>query len=206
MPSTISRFVAASVLAISAGYVPQLVAQETSVPEGQRVGIGVALTSTTVFIDDFGLLSLDVNSLLVPIRTTGGIMFEPEIGFVRFASSSADFESSFTTTRLGAGVLFPLTARDRLHPYLGPRIAVVRATETSESSFSGRSTEKNTGWQFGMAVGAHYWISDHLTLGGEGLLSRLGFGKPDRDPPSGGPEPTSSFTTLSGAAILRLFF
>ena len=200
--------VGACLLAVSLIQSTILGAQDTAPPEKGRIGLGVALTNTTVFIDDFGLLTLDVNSLTVPIRTAGGTMIEPEIGFVRFSNSGGGFESSFSTLRLGTGVLFPLRARDAFHPYVGPRIAIVRSVQSTSSSFSGKTTETNTGWQFGLALGGQYWLNDHVTIGGEGLLSRLGFGEPDIDPapPGGSSDSSNSFITLSGTAFLRLFF
>lgn len=196
-----------------------LVAQE-AVPAAQvertgRFGVGVTMNPTTVFIDDsFGFLPFGVQTFVVPIRTGMRTTLEPEVGIVRFSSSSSGFgstnESSVNNLRLGVGLLMDLTERGGLRPYIGPRVGVNRTTTEFRSSFGGgtnENTTKQNGWYISGVFGAQHFFTRHFSLGGEVQLTRMSMKTTETSTGGGAlPEGEQSLVSSTGIALIRWFF
>jgi hypothetical protein len=164
---------------------------------GRKFGIGVMLNSSSFFIGELGITPVGFNNMLFPIRINPGFTLEPELGLLRQSGSGGGFESEFTTTRLGVGLLFSMAERGGLVPYVGPRFGWSRT-----SISNGTSSSRDNNWDATFAWGAQHYFSPHFTLGGELQLTHASVGGPS----PGGGAVDQTFITTNGVVTIRWFF
>jgi len=199
------------VLALLALAAP-LLAQEsvsTTRPDTGSFGIGMTISTFAVLVEDFTMTPFGVSAILLPIRVSGKMMLEPEIGIIRvkYSSTSAtgSTEYAFTNVRLGTGILAQLARRGALRPYAGPRVGIERRSTRSVSSATGTDKTTQTNWSLSGVLGAQHYFTEHFSLGGEAQLSYVKFGNQET---SGFGEPVSGRTLVhtTAVAMLRWYF
>lgn len=204
------RILALAVLAAS-----PVAAQESAASSSGRFGIGVTLNPTTVLADaNLGFIPLGVTNFVLPIRVSSRVTLEPELGVFRFTedvtgAAGVTSETKLSNFRVGAGLLFNLTDRSALVPYVGPRVGLVFSTLEERSSFGGTtttSTQDQTGVYFGGALGAQHFFTRHFSLGGEVQLLYTTISYDETSSGGTPPERSQSLMTTNGLVMLRWYF
>lgn len=184
-----------------------LIAQDSpptaSTEATSKVGIGVSVSPTAIFIDDFGFLPFGLANILIPIRIAPNTMLEPEVGLLRSSVDDIGGSASFTNARIGVGLLMGLRERSALKPYIGPRVVYSRFSTKSDSP-GGSIDSKQTTWMLSGVLGAQHFFSPHFSLGAEAQLSRASVGEEQGTGGTGNPAQT--IITTNGLVTLRWFF
>jgi len=169
-----------------------------------KYGVGVTYSSSASFIGS-------AQSFLISIRPNNTLILEPEIGLLRSASTYSTTGSTTnqksSDTRLGVGLLFRSAERDKLEPYVGPRVGIIRTSRENETTGSPKETTTQSSWYFSAAAGAHYFFSRHFTVGGEVQFTKVGAGDQKRTPPD--PAASNFKESILGTAgvwVLRWYF
>jgi Outer membrane protein beta-barrel domain len=145
-----------------------------------RVGLGVSVSDVgeLVVVGGTGSTSPSVitPTILVPINVTSRFRVEPQVGF--YWNSAVNTTSVGTQTQtetrtssvlhVGSGV-FGLTSTERFTVYYGGRVAYLRVTQSDVTGSSPNAYTYPTapGYFVAPVVGGEYFLSDHLSLGGE---------------------------------------
>jgi len=192
-------------------------AAQAQVPD-RAAGLGVSLNPSALIIsDDESTLMLPVGfgNIYVPI-IAGPLKIEPEVGIWHTSSSTSSsysgisYSSSSTTTllRVGVGVFRFVRVGGGTALYVGPRVAMVRAS-TSEKCSPGctASSSHQTNWSYGLAIGGEHFFSPHFSLGGEVQLNYIKIGNEVHEPASPYPASSSSQSIISnnGLLFIRLY-
>ena len=99
---------------------------------------------------------------------------------------------------IGTGA-FGVTTRERFKLYYGGRIAYLRYKQSSETgSVESFTYPSIPGWLVAPAIGAEYFLSDHLSLGGEVQVQFITWSAESVPRTAGG---ISTSTSLSGSSI-----
>ncbi|MEM8560176.1 MAG: hypothetical protein AAGG50_20345 [Bacteroidota bacterium] len=160
-----------------------------------RVGIGVSIEPLASFvvadIDGFSSFSLFTPSLYVPI-TLSQFRLEPEVSFVRDASSLDDETAAESRLRLGTGLFYYNQRNEANALYVGARVGLAR---TAFSNPFSDDTESRIDFILAPTLGGEHYLGD-LSLGVEGQLQYTRIGNFDED----------SEVTRSQFLIRALFF
>lgn len=191
----------------------QLVGQdtETSQPTKTHVGIGISLEPLRLFSIGSTLITnaqTPVN-IYVPIKTSNTLTVEPELGIFSYSSESGSSGSTTTRSasivRVGVGVLAAVTSTPTVNVYAGPRVGfyLVNSKSSSSSQFGSSSSETSeTDFSLGASLGSEYFVTGHMSIGGEALMTYYIFGEPTQTPSSG----TATSLTRNMIASNVLFF
>lgn len=204
------RILALVVLAAS-----PVAAQQSAAASAGRLGIGVTLNPTTVFADaNLGFLPLGVTNFVLPIRLSTRVTLEPEFGVFRYtedltSGTGVETETELSNYRIGAGLLFNLTDRSALVPYIGPRVGLVLTQQEDRSTFGGTTTttsQDQTGLYFGGAIGAQHFFTRHFSLGGEVQLLYTSISYDEESSSGTPPDRSQSLISTNGLVMVRWYF
>jgi hypothetical protein len=186
-------------------------AAQAQVPD-HAVGLGVSLSpSALVDMSSQTTLVLPVGfgNIYLPIIAGPNFKIEPEFGIWR-TSSSTDYSGSSasfsgTLLRVGAGLFRFVRVGGGTALYVGPRVAMVRSSD-SQTSSGITSSSHQTDWSFGLAIGGEHFFSPHFSLGGEVQLNYISVGTEEQTPPpTFQPSVSSSMITNNGLIFIRLY-
>jgi hypothetical protein len=210
------RFVAAGVMGLLF-FAPSVFAQDGT---RGRVGMGVSISDAGELLtvgSGNTPISVIAPTISVPINITSRFRVEPEVGFYRNSStvdSSPPILSRTTTSssaKVGAGA-FGVASTGRFTLYYGARVDYLRFTQSSVSGSGPNTATYPTypGFLIAPAVGGEYFLSEHLSLGGE---VQVRFTSSKANPStatspviSGAPIISSTTASTHGAFVLRFYF
>ncbi len=180
---------------------------------GVTFGIGTSLNPTAIASDQV-LLPVGLGNLYFPLIIGSSFKLEPEFGLLRLSEKTTDgtssSESSATLTRLGIGAFWVTPIRESFRAYVGPRIGIVRNSESSRSGTEPETKVTQTYLVLELATGGEYLLSSHFSLGGEVRLGYINVGEP-KVTPAPPPPPTpvdrsASILTTNALILLRWYF
>ena len=189
----------------SALFVSSAVAQEP----GRTLGLGIGLEPLSL-IDEGSLVAAAAPSLYVPFMVTENVMLEPSLGVTRVSDEQTDGTTSYSTTmsawRLGLGAFLTMPVGPEGRGYFGPRIGLVRMSQSEESgTFDFSQDQLNL--TFAGVTGAEFFLAEQFSLGGEVGLEYIHMGEPDVEPePSVGIEADGSALRTITELRLRWYF
>ena len=136
----------------------------------RRVGLGVSLGKEIIPAEEDWVLSLfDFPSFYVPVAVSPRFRLEPEIGLYRHSYSEDDSDYSNTILRFGCGA-FAVRDKGKADIYYGARLGLERSSYSHEWTWDGQREEiKRSRTDLGIAptFGGEYFLSEHLSFGGE---------------------------------------
>lgn len=131
-----------------------------------RIGIGIGFGKEYISVEEnYPMYSLfDFPSFYIPIKISENFKLEPEFGINRISSSDSSKTSS-SAIYAGLGI-FLTTSKGNIEFYYGIRLG--GAFSSYNDSYNGFS-DSDSIFQFlaGPAIGGEYFISNHLSIGGE---------------------------------------
>jgi len=142
-----------------------------------RIGLGISISDVgEVVVAGTGNTpsSVITPTILVPINITSRFRVEPEMGFYwnTFTNEATSAVPARTrksnSIHVGTGA-FWLSSTERFTLSYGARVAYIRYTQSDVGSSGTESFNFPTfpGFFLAPAVGGEYFLSDHLSLGGE---------------------------------------
>jgi hypothetical protein len=184
-------------------------AQPASEPGSRRVGVGIAISDATevLFVGSSDTLGAGLfPTIFVPIDLTSRFRVEPEFSEFQDSSTHHDDRGDDTHRRsliqIGTGA-FGLARMGRFALYYGGRVAYLRSKQSSirEPAPTQESTTQTSGWLFAPALGAEFYLTEYLSIGGETSLKFVSWSGESTSS-------TTSGTSLSahGALTLRFYF
>ncbi len=185
--------------------------------EQTRIGIGIGLEPTRLFLTSSATISSAIVpvSLFMPISFGSSFRLEPEFGMYKYSRESSSGSSTSSADgsvlRIGAGALFILTSGENYNLYLGPRVGLYFASSESASGSSSMKMSE-TDFTVGIAVGSEYFVTPHLSFGGEAQLNYVSFGDEEvtyTPPPPFPTTPTDdsqSFIWSNAVFLFRWYF
>ena len=188
-------------------------ATQAQVPD-HGIGLGVSLSPSAlveVSSQTTIMLPIGFGNFYLPIIAGPHLKLEPEFGIWHTSSSTSYGGSSWSSSgailRVGAGVFRLLRVGGGTALYVGPRVAMVRNSDSQTSSASTTSSHQ-TNWSFGLAIGGEHFFSPHFSLGGEVQLNYISVGKQEVEPnPNPGTTPSTDehMITNNGLIFIRLY-
>ena len=180
---------------------------------GVTFGIGTSLNPTAIFAGDGDLVLLPVGlgNIYFPLIIGSSFKLEPEFGLLRVSEKTTDgttsSESSATLTRLGIGAFWVAPIRESFRAYVGPRVGIVRNSESSRFGTGPERKMTQTNLVLELATGGEYLFSSHFSLGGEVRLTYINVGEREVTPP---PPPSlfersASILTTNALILLRWY-
>jgi hypothetical protein len=153
---------------------------EESIQKPTRIGVGVTIGKELGYFDEGELFTLPIgfSNIYVPIIMQSKFRLEPELGLFRYSYSSEngfEYSTSYSSWRFGLGI-FPLVPKGKVNLYYGARFGIILSSETEESDGDKEDYSK-TDWYIGPSVGAEYFFTDHLSLGGEAQINFIFLGR-----------------------------
>jgi hypothetical protein len=174
-----------------------------------KFGVGVSFSPFRgIFVERFR--PLDLADIRVPIFIGSHVKLEPEIGILRMTEtvSGGDFlfdprvrKETFTQLRLALGGYYRHSATEKLEIYVGPRVGIIRSTESIRRD-DDEDSETLKDLLLGAALGGEYFFSNHFSLGGEVQFNYLSFDETE-DPFS---RTEASLLTTNASVLLRFYF
>ncbi len=180
---------------------------------GVTFGIGTSLNPTAIFAGDgdLALFNVGLGNVYFPLIIGSSFKLEPEFGLLRFSEKTTDgttsSESSGTLTRLGIGAFWVSEIRESFRAYVGPRVGIVRDSETSRFSTQPERKVTQTNLVLELVTGGEHLFSSHFSLGGEVRLTYINVGEREVTPPFG-PSPSEqsrSILTTNALILLRWY-
>jgi hypothetical protein len=195
-------------------------AQSSSSAVHGRVGLGVSISDAgEILVAGSDYTVPVIPTILVPINLFSRFRVESEVGGYRdssidetalTASVSATYTRTSSLIRFGVGA-FGIASKDRFSLYYGGRVGYQRYHQSSKSgsSSSSRTDESFTypvipAWVFAPTIGAEYFLSDRLSLGGEAQVRFISWNAVSERNPDESVSGTSSSTR--GSLVLRFYF
>ncbi len=183
---------------------------------GVTFGIGTSLNPTAIFAGDgdLALFNVGLGNVYFPLIIGSSFKLEPEFGLLRLAEKTTDgttsSESSATLTRLGIGVFWVTPIRESFRAYVGPRVGIVRNSESSRFDTEPERKVTQTNLVLELATGGEYLFSSHFSLGGEVRLGYINVGESKVTPaPTPMPPPvdrSESILTTNALILLRWYY
>ncbi len=179
---------------------------------GVTFGIGTSLNPIAIGDGNLVLLPVGLGNIYFPLIIGSSFKLEPEFGLLRLSEKTTDgttsSESSATLTRLGIGAFWVTPIRESFRAYVGPRVGIVRNSESSRSGTGPERKVTQTNLVLELATGGEYLFSSHFSLGGEVRLGYINVGEPKVTP---APAPTpfdqsASILTTNALILLRWYF
>jgi hypothetical protein len=162
----------------------------TASAQDAMFGFGVGLEKTIIQVrggdNTTGMTSVDVlpvdfTTFSIPVLIRGGqARVEPEIGFVRSASSiesstsTSDFESSYSVLQLGLGLSGGKRVENLLYTF-GIKAGMVRLASYSKSTAT-KYERSQTNFHFGPVFGVEYFLVPKLSIGAQIGVSYINIG------------------------------
>ncbi len=180
---------------------------------GVTFGIGTSLNPTAIFAGngDLALFNVGLGNLYFPLIIGSSFKLEPEFGLLRLSEKTTDgttsSESSATLTRLGIGAFWVTPIRESFRVYVGPRVGIVRNSESSSFGTGPERKVTQTNFILELATGGEHLFSSHFSLGGEVRLTYINVGerKVTPSPPPSPSEQSSSILTTNALILLRWY-
>ena len=176
---------------------------------GVTFGIGTSLNPTAIGDGELVLLPVGLGNLYFPLIIGSSFKLEPEFGLLRLSEKTTDpsSESSATLTRLGIGAFWITPIRESFRAYVGPRVGIVRSSESSRFGTEPERKVTQTNLVLELATGGEYLFSPHFSLGGEVRLGYINVGERKVTP---APPPTpfdrsASILTTNALILLRWY-
>jgi hypothetical protein len=160
-------WVAAILIGLAAQAAAQLATTSVVVRPNPRIGLGVALGKEVYEITDNGAVNqVDFPTFYVPVFIHPNLRLEPEIGFVRYSTTTgvSIIRNSILLTGCGA---FIGHWCGPVYLYGGGRVAWIRNTHFVQSMIGAGKTTTLIDLMWGPALGGEYFFTPHLSLGGE---------------------------------------
>ena len=177
---------------------------------GVTFGIGISLNPTAIASDQV-LLPVGLGNLYFPLIIGSSFKLELEFGLLRLSEKATDgatsSESSATLTRLGIGAFWVTPIRESFRAYVGPRVGIVRDSETSSPGTQPERKVTQTNLVLELATGGEYLFSSHFSLGGEVRLAYIKLGERKATPPfpPSPSEQSRSILTTNALILLRWY-
>lgn len=180
---------------------------------GVTFGIGTSLNPTAIFSGDGGLALFNVGlgNIYFPLIIGSSFKLEPEFGLLRLSEKTTDgttsSESSATLTRLGIGAFWVTPIRESFRAYVGPRVGIVRNSESSRFGTGPERKVTQTDLVLELVTGGEHLFSSHFSLGGEVRLTYINVGESKVTPPSlpSPSEQSRSILTTNALILLRWY-
>jgi len=181
--------------------------QETEVQmTNVKMGVGFEFQTIGPLVAALTNSSSSSGSLYFPIATDK-FMIEPNISYM-YDMDEIDYEGSTyndaeeydSYLMFNIGLFFTKQRSDKLRTYTGARIGM--ATAKSKSSYL---ENEGKAFLFGPAIGAEYFISDHLSFGGECTL-RIGRSTEEGVYLGEAYTETETSTLLAPTLMIRFYF
>ena len=180
---------------------------------GVTFGIGTSLNPTAIFSGDGGLALFNVGlgNIYFPLIIGSSFKLEPEFGLLRLSEKTTDgttsSESSATLTRLGIGAFWVTPIRESFRAYVGPRVGIVRNSESSRFGTGPERKVTQTDLVLELVTGGEHLFSSHFSLGGEVRLTYINVGEREvtPSPPPSPSEQSSSILTTNALILLRWY-
>ena len=179
---------------------------------GVTFGIGTSLNPTAIFTGDGDLVLLPVGlgNIYFPLIIGSSFKLEPEFGLLRLSEKTTDgttsSESSATLTRLGIGAFWVTPIRESFRAYVGPRVGIVRNSESSRFGTGPERKVTQTDLVLELVTGGEHLFSSHFSLGGEVRLTYINVGEREVTPPSPSPSQQSRSILTTNALILLRWY
>ncbi len=181
---------------------------------GVTFGIGTSLNPTAIGDGNLVLLPVGLGNLYFPLIIGSSFKLEPEFGLLRLSEKTTDgttsSESSATLTRLGIGVFWVTPIRESFRAYVGPRVGIVRNSESSRFGTEPERKMTQTNLVLELATGGEYLFSSHFSLGGEVRLGYINIGEskvtPAPTPPPLPVDRSESVLTTNALILLRWYY
>ena len=179
---------------------------------GVTFGIGTSLNPTAIFAGDGDLVLLPVGlgNIYFPLIIGSSFKLEPEFGLLRLSEKTTDgttsSESSATLTRLGIGAFWVAPIRESFRAYVGPRVGIVRNSESSRFGTGPERKVTQTDLVLELVTGGEHLFSSHFSLGGEVRLTYINVGEREVTPPSPSPSQQSRSILTTNALILLRWY
>ena len=172
------KLIVFAILLISLLLVIQIQAQEKSMRFGLGVSIGTELQNN----DNERTTPLSIPTFYVPIILSPKFRIEPQIGFLIGTSSDDDKDQTNKMFSIGAGI-FMQSRKGKADLYYGLRVGVLLSSykievappDSAQQQPMGPfappppqdESDSMTDIFIGPAIGGEYFVSDHLSVGGE---------------------------------------
>lgn len=191
---------------------PQIPAEEKT-----QIGIGIGLEPAKLFLTSSASISSVIIpvSIFLPIRFGSDFRLEPEIGMFNFSSETSSGSSTSSSdgslTRIGIGALFTLISGENYNLYVGPRVGLYLSSTKSGGGSSSTETSE-TDLSIGLTIGSEYFMTPHLSFGGEAQVNYVSFGDPETTYTPAPPFPvvpsdrTRSFIWSNAIFLFRWYF
>lgn len=124
-----------------------------SAQERGRFGLGVGINSSLIEVT-----TLLTPTVYVPIEAGEQLLFEPGVGLVRVVQG----DETDTYLAVQAGILFIVSGGEDDRVYLGPRIGLIRTSESVAGSTDSESNLTVSG-----VFGGEFFLRELFSLGGE---------------------------------------
>ncbi len=181
---------------------------------GVTFGIGTSLNPTAIGSGGLVLLPVGLGNIYFPLIIGSRFKLEPEFGLLRVSEKTTvggtSSESSATLTRLGIGAFWVTPIRESFRAYVGPRVGIVRNSESSRFGTEPERKVTQTNLVLELATGGEYLFSSHFSLGGEVRLGYINVGEskvtPAPAPPPPGVDRSESILTTNALILLRWYY
>ncbi len=177
---------------------------------GVTFGIGASLNPIAIGDGNLVLLPVGLGNIYFPLIIGSSFKLEPEFGLLRLSEKTTDgttsSESSATLTRLGIGAFWVTPIRESFRAYVGPRVGIVRNSESSRFDPEPERKVTQTNLVLELATGGEHFFSSHFSLGGEVRLGYIKMGEPKVTPaPPSTFEQSGSILTTNALILLRWY-
>jgi hypothetical protein len=172
-------------------------------------GIGFEVPTLDMYISLFGENSQTSSGSIYLPMVTEKFMIEPNISYM-YSSNEVDIENSDyddqedyeSSLMVNVGLFFVNYKSEKLRTYTGARVGMA----TSKSKEPSEDETKGKAFLFGPAMGAEYFISEHLSFGGEFTLRITRSEEEDSDNYYGEYTETETTTLLVPTLMVRFYF
>jgi len=189
---------------------PQIYGQETEGYSGNvKTGIGFEVPTLDMYISLFAEDSQTSSGSIYLPMVTEKFMMEPNISYTHLSNKidienpGYDNQESYQSSLMvNVGLFFLNHRSEKLKTYTGARIGMA----TSKSKETSGDETKGKAFLFGPAMGAEYFISEHLSFGGEFTLRITRNEEEDFDNYYGEYTETETTMLLVPTLMIRFYF